>query len=212
MQHRTFGFAEIPLPTPDNFLKKDEGIRQRYERPKTSHVRCTARHPPVPKHNEKNDFMIQSMQNLSNDKNFKLVNIKRAKSANLRNPPGPKCFEQTPPVYINSPKYGRIPKYLKKLNQQLKHMEMEKLRKEKEEQGKQTPNIRIIGQEEKGELLAGLNHNWNLLHQQYSKMPLLIDTVPKQIRKTKLEQQLKDLEYEICRLNTNTNCIYILPD
>lgn len=209
LQHKTFGFAEISLPSPKEFLRKDEGTRTRYERPKTSHARCTLRRPPIPHLDELRS--AQSMQNLQEDKNFKLINIKRAKSAFLRGKPGPKCFEQTPPVYINTPKYGKVPRYLIKINEQLQRMELEEKRKREEEEGNRNKDIRVISQEEKNKLLEGLQHNWDLMQKEYQKMPLLIDTVPKMLRKTKLENNLKSLERDICLLNSNSNCIYILP-
>lgn len=206
LQHKTFGFAEIPLPTPDKYLRKDEGIRRLYDRPKTAHPRCTVRRPPIPHLDELRK--AQSMQNLHNEKNFKRINIERAKSAFLRGKPGPKCFEQTAPVYIKQPKYGNVPRYLTKINEQLRTLEIESKRRQ-EELKSQNNDIRIVSQKEKDELLAGLQVNWDLMQKEYQKMPLLIDTVPKMIRKTKLENNLKSLEKDICMLNSNANCIII---
>lgn len=210
LQHKTFGFAEIPLPTPDKYLKKDEGIRNRYDRPKTSHARCTYRKPPIPHLDELQ--MAKSMTNLDAEKNFKLINIKRAKSAVLRNKPGPKCFEQQAPVYINQPKFGNVPNYLIKINDQLRRVELEAKRREEQREGEQDKNVRMIDLDEKNNLLEGLKHNWSLMQKEYQRMPLLIDTVPKMLRKTKLENQLKSLERDICLLNTNSSCIFILPN
>lgn len=210
LQHKTFGFAEIPLPSPDNFLRKDEGIRNRYQRPKTSIPRCTLRRPPIPHLDELKK--AQSMLNLDEEKNFKQINIQRAKSAVLRNKPGPKCFEQMAPVHINSPKYGIVPNYLNKINQQLQRMALEEKKKQEELEGRQKRDIRIVTQDEKEEILKGLTHNWDLMQKEYKKMPLLIDTVPKMIRKTKLENNLKSLERDICLLNASANRIFILPN
>lgn len=210
LQHRTFGFAEIPLPSPENFLKKDEGYRRMQDRPKTSHARCTLRRPPIPHLDEL--MKTQSMQNLEGEKNFKLINIQRAKTASLRNKPGPKCFEQTPPKYINAPKYGNVPHYLARMKERLQRIELESKKREEELKNERNKDIRVISQEEKNRILEGLRHNWDCMQKDYKKMPLLIDTVPKQIRKTRLEENLKSLERDICLLNSNQNCIYILPD
>lgn len=210
LQHRTFGFAEVPLPSPHEFLRKDEGTRKRYERPKTSHARCTLRRPPIPHIDDLRN--AQSLHNWNEEKNFKVINIKRAKSAILRNKPGPKCFEQSPPVYINTPKFGKVPQYLIKINEQLQRMELEEKRKQEEEEGNRNKDIRVISQKEKNNLLEGLQHNWNIMQKEYQSMPLLIDTVPKMLRKTKLENNLKSLERDICLLNSSSNCIYILPN
>lgn len=210
LQHKTFGYAEFPMPQPEQFLKKDEGIiRRHYERPKTSYTRCTSRRPPIPHIDELKKS--RSMQNFDEEKNFKLINIKRAKSAFLRNKPGPKCFEQTPPVYINAPKYGKVPRYLLKINKQLENMEIESKKRE-EIEGNQNKEIRFISQEEKNKLLEGLQYNWELMQKEYKRMPLLIDTVPKMMRKTKLENSLKSLEKDICLLNSVSNSIFIIPN
>lgn len=204
--HKTFGYAEAPLPTPDNFLKRDEGIR--FIRPRTCDPRCcTSRRPPVPKHNELNRTTTEL--NLNNEKNFKLVNIMRAKSAVARNT-GPKCFEQTPPSYILAPKYGKVPKYLKKMSE--KQMQMELMAKQAVDNSNVQNDCRRIPHEEKQQLLNGLKHNWDLLQKEYQRMPLLIDTIPKMLRKTKLENNLKQLEKDICLLNSNHNSIYIVSN
>lgn len=209
LQHKTFGFAELPLPTPDKYLKKDEGVRRHYERPKTSHVRCTLRRPPVPR---LDDFKkAQSMRNFEHEKDFKLINKIRAKSAFVRNKPGPKCFEQTPPVYVNTSKYGKVPRYLLNINEQLRKMEIESKKRQEEIEGNQNKEIRFISPEEKKKLLDGLQDNWDLMQKEYQKMPLLIDTVPKMIRKTKLEQNLKSLEKDLCLLSTS-NLVFISPN
>lgn len=210
LQHKTFGYAELPLPTPDQFLRKDDGIRRLYDRPKTSHPRCTLRRPPIPHLDELKK--IQSMQSLQDEKNFKLINIKRAKSAFLRNKPGPKCFEQRAPVHINAPKYGNVPHYLTKINQQMQQIKIEAKKRQEAVENERNKNIRVITQEEKNKLLEGLEHNWGEMQKEYQKMPLLIDTIPKMLRKTKLENNLKSLEKDICLLNSNQNCIFILPE
>lgn len=130
----------------------------------------------------------------------------------MRGKLGPKCFEQTPPVYINKPKFGKVPRYLMNINEQLRRMELDTKKQQEELEGKRNEDIRIVSSEEKKKLLEGLQHNWDLMQKEYQKMPLLIDTVPKQLRKTKLENNLKSLERDICLLNSNSNCIYILPN
>lgn len=212
MQHRTFGVPdESATITTEKFLKKDEGIARHYIRPMTSHPKCSSRRPPVPKHNELTE--TASMQHSCKDKNFKAINIVRAKSAVIRNPPGPKCFEQKAPIYIHTPKYGTVPMYLEKRKDEINRIKQmslkEKQQAEKEEYDKK---VRELTQPEKNKLLEGLKHNWQKLQEEYQKMPLLIDSVPKMIRKTKLENSLKSLEQDICLLNTNSSRIFIVPN
>lgn len=210
LKHKTFGLPE-EISCPDNYLKKDEGIRRHYERPKTSYSQCTSRRPPVPKHNELDKTL--SMYAIGNEnKNFKLINIKRAKTAQTRTSSSAKCFEQQPPIYIYKPKYGKVPKYLQNLKETNNKLNEIKLKEELLKNERDQKQIRVVDEEEKKQLLDGLKHNWQKLQEEYQKMPLLIDSVPKMIRKTKLENNLKSLERDICLLNTNSNRIFILPD
>lgn len=94
----------------------------------------------------------------------------------------------------------------------MQRIKLESNKREEELKNNRNKDIRVISQDEKDKILEGLKHNWELQQKEYQKMPLLIDTVPKMIRKTKLEDNLKSLERDICLLNANQNCIFILPD
>lgn len=53
-----------------------------------------------------------------------------------------------------------------------------------------------------------MKHNWEELQKVYQGLPVLIDTVPKAMRKTKLENDLKCLEKDIL-LMENMPYIYV---
>ncbi|KAL9702720.1 hypothetical protein quinque_006238 [Culex quinquefasciatus] len=53
--------------------------------------------------------------------------------------------------------------------------------------------------------------NWENLQREYQSLPLLIDTVPKMIRKAKLEKGLKELEKDILTIENNPY-IYVFDD
>lgn len=57
----------------------------------------------------------------------------------------------------------------------------------------------------------GLKKNWEKLQQEYQSLPLLTDTVPKMIRKAKLENNLKQLEKDILTIENNPY-IYLYDD
>lgn len=100
------------------------------------------------------------------------------------------------------------------MKEEIRRMEAMSLKEQQdaENEQKNKEKIRVITHEEKKELLEGLKFNWHKLQEEYQKMPLLIDSVPKTIRKTKLEENLKSLERDICLLNTNSSRIFILPN
>jgi hypothetical protein len=212
MQHKTFGVPdEASAIAADKFLKKDEGIARHYMRPKTSHSKCSTRRPPVPKHNELTT--TASMQNLHGNKDFKAINIVRAKSAFIRNPPGPKCFEQKAPIYIHTSKYGKTPCYLERRKEEIEQQKQQTLKEKQDaERAEYNKRVRELSQPEKNKLLEGLKYNWHKMQEEYQKMPLLIDSVPKMIRKTKLENNLKSLEHDICLLNTNSSRTFVVPN
>lgn len=111
------------------------------------------------------------------------------------------------PIYVNKSKFGKVPKYLQKLKSKLSEQEQAAL--EVDTESKVEEKMRKISLEEKQDLINGLQHNWNVLQNEYQKLPLLTDTVPKMLRKTKLENSLKQLERDIVLLNSNQSCIYI---
>lgn len=53
-----------------------------------------------------------------------------------------------------------------------------------------------------------MKHNWEELQKVYQGLPVLTDTIPKMIRKTKLENDLKQLEKDIL-LVENLPYIYV---
>ena len=59
-------------------------------------------------------------------------------------------------------------------------------------------------EDERIKILAGLKKNWEKLNQDYQRLSLTVDTVPKIARKVNMEQQLKEYEDLIDRFS-NTN-------
>lgn len=49
----------------------------------------------------------------------------------------------------------------------------------------------------------GLRSNWEALQQVYKKLSLLTDTIPKKTRKTKMEDELKQIEKDMLFLEQN---------
>lgn len=228
--HRTMGYAEIPLNSTKDFLLKNGGPKP--PRPKTG-FHCNSKKPQVPKRSETAEIR-------HNEKNWKEENIKRVVSAAPRQTL-PRYVDTKKgdfhdlkssglmPVYIYQEKYGKLPKYLVKRMKDLRNLrEMYK-----EEDARKQPLCRYITQEERTELLGvisdlkfilnviilfyffymfkGLKHNWEELQKVYQGLPLMTDTIPKMLRKTKLENELKQLEKDILLLE-NHPYIYIYKD
>lgn len=57
--------------------------------------------------------------------------------------------------------------------------------------------LRAMSEQERGSILDGLKRNWDELHQQYQSLSVVIDTIPKRMKKEKLENDMKTLEKDI---------------
>lgn len=69
--------------------------------------------------------------------------------------------------------------------------------------------IKVLDEEERIRILAGLKTNWKKLNNDYQRLSLTVDTVPKIARKVGLERDLKEYEELIARFETSNihvNC------
>lgn len=57
--------------------------------------------------------------------------------------------------------------------------------------------LRTMSEEERNAILEGLKRNWDELHHQFQSLSVVIDTIPKRIKKEKLENDMKMLEKDI---------------
>ncbi|KAJ0183958.1 hypothetical protein K1T71_000381 [Dendrolimus kikuchii] len=200
---RTFGYAEVPLTTPDQFLKKGQGIGQAV---KKSDHKCfvTGNLPPVPK---------RSPPGKKPEKpkiNFKVVNIKKAIKVKGK-PVEPRLVDTRDghikkikgsgevPEYCLRPDFGQMPTYLVKRNRKIQNA-LEKIRLAEENR---ESLCKIINEEERQKLLSDLKHNWALMQKAFLQLPMLTDTIPKILKKTKMEQELKQLEKDIALIESN---------
>ncbi|XP_052861408.1 enkurin [Anopheles cruzii] len=215
--HRTMGYSKIPLHGPGEFLKKNCGPR--FRATKSAPVRlCTSHKPPVPKPNEPRTMDGPAPCQVMKVVDFKKENIQKVVTANPKKPRARYAdtrkgdfhdLEKSglTPIYMCKPKFGKIPQYLTRRKKDLA-VQKERL---VEETAQQKPRCSYISQEERVELLRGLKQNWEKLQQEYQSLPLLTDTVPKMIRKAKLENNLKQLEKDILTIENNLY-IYIYDE
>lgn len=57
--------------------------------------------------------------------------------------------------------------------------------------------LRSMSDEERTSILNGLKSNWDDLYHQYQLLSVVIDTIPKRMKKEKLENEMKALEKDI---------------
>jgi hypothetical protein len=117
----------------------------------------------------------------------------------------------TEPVdYLQKPDFGKIPKYISRIKSDLKkQVELEmKLRQEAEMASRSKQ--RILTDDERKELAAGLSSKWKQVNSEYQKIThmTVLDTIGKVRRKELLEEQLEQLETDMKLINRNED-IYI---
>ncbi|CAH2035700.1 unnamed protein product, partial [Iphiclides podalirius] len=199
---RTFGYSETPLKPPDHFLKKGEGMTQKTK--KSDHKCVKGNLPPVPKRPPLEKPTEKSKIN------FKVVNIKkvlRAKAkaveprlVDTRNGHIKKIKSSGEvPEYCLRPDFGQMPGYLVKRNRRIQK-ELDKV-KYAEEHKKSL--CKLIKEEERQKLLDDLKHNWQIMQKAFLQLPMLTDTIPKVLKKTKMEQELRQLEKDIALVESN---------
>ncbi|XP_049885367.1 enkurin isoform X2 [Pectinophora gossypiella] len=209
---RTFGYAYAPVTAPDQFLKKGEGIGQPIK--KTDH-KCvvSGNLPPVPKRPPPGQKGPEKPKI-----NFRVVNIKKAIKTKPK-PVQPRLVDTRDghiknikgsgevPEYCLRPDFGQMPAYLVKRNRRI-FKEMEKIRIAEENR---ESLCKLISEEERMKLLRDLKHNWQLMQKAFLQLPMLTDTIPKIIKKSKMEHELKQLEKDIALVECNPY-IYIFDE
>ncbi|XP_063372875.1 enkurin [Cydia amplana] len=199
---RTFGYAETPVNPPDQFLKKGEG----YSLPvKKSDHKCVKgdlpavpRRPPPGKGPEKPKV------------NFKVVNIKKVIKVKGK-PVEPRLVDTRDghikkikgsgevPEYCLRPDFGRMPAYLVRRNRRIRK-ELEAIQYADDHQ---ESLCKQLADEEREKLLKDLKTKWQLKQKAFLQLPMLTDTVPKIMKKVKMEQELQQLEKDIQLVESN---------
>jgi len=171
---------------PSNYLKKGDGEKIKYHVKPQETSRLFVKPPLpteipiIPKPNNKNYITINALDVIHSI---------------------PKNVKPPPRYYVNKKNYGRKPKYLDKRIQELEQQNLEKekeeIKNELEHKQKGSRNLVCIPSAQREAILQGLKDNYKALNNQYQKMSLISDTVPKIIKKTNMEKQLKQYEKDI---------------
>ncbi len=177
----------------------------------TTH-RDQPRKPPVP--DPKND---RPMLGVKTNKNFisqnavdAIMAVPRKPEKNLVDTRKGDKFPLEPsglaPIYIKKKDFGSVPNYIitrkeqtAKAQAEYEHYMAEYLKK---------GALRTMTEEEREVILNGLKKNWDELHHTFQSLSVVIDTIPKRMRKEKLENEMKLLEKDIDLLQRH-QLIYI---
>jgi len=155
--------------------------------------RQDARKPGVPKRDEK------PIQGLVSDKNFIVANAVENILA------APKLPANANKDYLKKKAYGKTPKYLTNIKNEIEDEYNLVREMQIEEQAEEDRKKFLMPEEERGELIAALKKKWEVLHIEYQKeahYPKL-DTLGKKSRKINLEAEMEQIEQDIRKLTKN---------
>ena len=106
--------------------------------------------------------------------------------------------------------YGRVPKYVTKIKQEIEDEYNLVREMQIEEQNERDQQRQLMPEEERQELIAALKKKWEVLMRDYQKESHhgKLDTIGKMSRKEVLEAQMDQVEADIKKLQKN----YIFVD
>jgi hypothetical protein len=211
--HRTMGYAKEPVPKPNEFLKAHEKEFKLPEPDRNAkpHQNETKR-PPVP-----DPVKDRPLLGVKTNKNFisqnavdTIMAVPKKPERNLVDTRRGDKFPLDPsgmaPVYVKKKDFGSTPNYIiqRKEETSKAQAEYEAYMAEYFKKGA----LRTMSEDEREAILNGLKQNWDELHHKYQSLSVVTDTIPKRIKKEKLETDMKLLEKDIDLLQRH-QLIYI---
>jgi hypothetical protein len=207
------GYAKEPVPKPDDFLKahqKEFKLPAQTERSQEAHRE--KKKPSVP-----DPVKDRPLLGIKTNKNFisqnavdTIMAVPKKPERNVVDTRKGDKFSLDPsgmaPVYVKKKDFGSVPGYLLQ-----KREESEKARQEYENymaEYYKRGALRTMSEEEREAILNGLKQNWDELHKAYQSLSVVTDTIPKRMKKEKLENEMKLLEKDIDLLQRH-QLIYI---
>ncbi|XP_051007197.1 enkurin isoform X1 [Acomys russatus] len=195
---KTMGPAKVEVPSPKDFLKKHS--KEKPLPPKTKFNRDVPKKPAVPLRTDHPIMGIQSGKNFINTNAADVIMgvARKPKPIYVDKRTGDKHDLETSgllPKYINKKDYGITPEYICKRNEDVKKAQ-EEYNKYVQENLKKAA-MKRLSDEEREAVLQGLKKNWEEVHKEFQSLSVFIDSIPKKIRKQKLEEEMRQLEHDI---------------
>ncbi|XP_036616050.1 enkurin isoform X1 [Trichosurus vulpecula] len=196
---KTMGPAKVDVPSPKDFLQK----RPKAPKPALSDKKPdmnVAKKPPVPRRSDHPIMGIQSGKNFINTNAADVIMgvAKKPKPIYVDRRTGDRHgleLSGLVPKYINKKDYGIIPDYICKRNEDVK-----KLQEEYDsyvQANLKKAAMKRLSDEERDTVLQGLKKNWEEVHKEFQSLSVFIDSLPKKVRKERLEAEMKQLEHDI---------------
>ncbi|CAM4521108.1 unnamed protein product [Lepidochelys olivacea] len=197
---KTMGPPKIEVPSPKNFLQKHSKEPKLPHRKRDEGRKRLLTIPSVPHVTDHPLMGIQSKKNFINTNAADVIMgvAKKPQPICVDTRQGHKYLLETSglvPKYINKKDYGLTPKYVIKRSEEVKRAQEEYDAYVKETLRQKA--MKRLSDEERESLLQGLKKNWEEVHHEFQGLSVDIDTLPKKIRKERLEAQMKQLEHDI---------------
>ncbi|XP_058524889.1 enkurin [Ochotona princeps] len=195
---KTMGPAKVDVPSPKDFLKKHS--KEKILPPKKKFEWNEPRKPAVPARTDHPIMGIQSGKNFINTNAADVIMgvAKKPKPIYVDKRTGDRHDLETSgllPKYINKKDYGVTPKYICVRNEEVRQAQEEYNRYIQENLRKAA--MKRLSDEEREAILQGLKKNWEEVHKEFQSFSVFIDSIPKKVRKQKLEEEMKQLEHDI---------------
>ncbi|XP_027697431.1 enkurin [Vombatus ursinus] len=196
---KTMGPAKVDVPSPKDFMQK----RSKPPKPPLSDKKTDkneVRKPPVPLRSDHPIMGIQSGKNFINTNAAAVIMgvAKKPKPIYVDRRTGDRHgleLSGLVPKYINKKDYGIIPEYICKRNEEVKKVQEEYDNYVQTNLKKAA--MKCVSDEERDAVLQGLKKNWEEVHKEFQSLSVFIDSLPKKIRKQRLEAEMKQLEHDI---------------
>ncbi|CAF3292707.1 unnamed protein product [Rotaria socialis] len=214
-EHRTMGYAEEPVPGPQQFLKKNQNNTKHNvinnNKDTSLNKDRTQRKPPVPSIRDAPKMGTRTEKNFIQTNSLDVVMTVPKKPE--RNTVDDRFGDKFPvdqsgltQKYVLKKNFGEVPVYIK-----TRQADMEKAKQEYQTYVSdyfRRGAMREMDIEERKTIVDGLKKQWEDVHHEYQTLSVLIDTIPKRQYKERLEHQMKLLEKDIDLLEKH-HVIYI---
>ncbi|CAF2146833.1 unnamed protein product [Rotaria magnacalcarata] len=214
-EHRTMGYADEPVPDPQQFLKKKQNesktMASSVAKETSSKKDSPQRKPPVPSIRDVPKMGTRTEKNFVQTNALDVVMTVPKKPE--RNVVDDRFGDKFPidqsglaPKYVFKKNFGEVPVYIK-----TRRDEMEKAKQEYQAYVSdyfRRGAMREMDDNERQTIIDGLKKQWEDVHHEYQTLSVIIDTIPKRQHKERLEHQMQLLEKDIDLLEKH-QVIYI---
>ena len=158
---------------------------------KTHHAARLVTKPPLPQPDE------VPLMGVRTDKDYVVSNAVEV----ILSPPTQ--YRDLKVNYLNKHDYGKIPKYLDKIRKELEEEEHRKQKQQEENEQSLRSKRRLLGLNERRELVSALKERWNQINREYQQSTHLtvLDTLSKVKRKESFEKDLEQIEKDIALID-----------